>query len=299
MDESAVLDLPLRFSPWKSLLGFFTEAEAMNMIRSSGISLDSSKEQVVSDQIRLAVEYVKSLRDRRILRPQITELTGTDVQDRRKKLEDELTFREHLVGIHEHALVSVEIDKLHAFQPNLNMEYVDRLKQRIPSPGDIAGLLRFCLPLRSEVPKSPALGNFNPNSNTFTLTSENLDLRILGSVQGEEPSTGRNFFGFAYGMGLPQMSVVEYQGIYMVKNGYHRAYALLKGGHKSFPCILLRTNNYNATGAAGPGFFSIDVIMSDRSPLLSDFSSPAAIEHFRRLVRVIVSIHAEMQVIPV
>ncbi len=95
------------------------------------------------------------------------------------------------------------------------------------------------------------------------------------------------------------MSVVAYQGIYMIKNGYHRAYALLKGGHKSFPCTLLRTDNYNATGAAGPGFFSIDVIMSDRSPLLSDFSSPAAIEYFRRLVGVIVSIHAEMQVIPV
>src|SRR5438093_239491 len=82
----------------------------------------------------------------------------------------------------------------------------------------------------------------------------------------------RNCFGFAYGGGLPQMSVVEYQGVYMIKNGYHRAYALFERGHKSLPCILLRTDNYNATGAIGPAFFSIDVMMSDRSPLLSDFS---------------------------
>jgi hypothetical protein len=299
MNENTLLEFPLRSSNWKSLLGFHTEAEAMTIIRSQGIPLDSDKEQALSEQIRMAVEHVRSFSGRRTLRPQIIEIPEKDFQDRRKKLEDEPTFREHLVGIHEHSLASVEIDKLHAFQPNLNIEYVERLKQRAPSPGDIAGLLKFCLPLRDEVPKSPALGNFNANSNTFTLTSENLDLRILGSVQGEEPTTGRTFFGFAYGKGLPQMSVVEYQGMYMIKNGYHRAYALLEGGHKSFPCILLRTDNYNATGATGAGFFSIDLMMSDRSPLLSDFSSPAAITYPRRLLRVIVSIHAEVQVIPV
>ncbi len=298
MNENTVSEFPLRVSDWKSLLGFYTEAEAMTIIRSQGIPVDSNKEQALSEQIRMAVEHVRSFRGRRALRPQITEIPAKDIQDRRTKLEDEPTFREHLAGILEHSLASVEIDKLHAFQPNLNIEYVERLKQRAPSPGDIAGLLKFCLPLHDEVPKSPALGNFNQNSNTFTLTSENLDLRILGSVQGEEPTTRRSFFGFAYGKGLPQMSVVEYQGMYMIKNGYHRAYALLERGHKWFPCILLRTDNYNATGATGVGFFSIDLMMSDRSPLLSDFSSPAAITYPRRLLRVIVSIHAEVQVIP-
>ncbi len=297
MKESMPPDFPR--STWKSLLGLFTEAEAMTIIRAQGIPLDADKERALSEQIRLAMEYVTSLRGRRTLSPQIIELRETDIQDRRKRLEDEPTFREHLVGIREHSIVSVELAKLHAFQPNLNMEYVNRLKRGVPLPGDVAGLLKFCLPLRAEQPKSPALGNFNPNSNTFTLASENIDLRILGSVQGEEPTTGRNFFGFAYGTGLPEISVVEYQGVYMIRNGYHRAYALLEVGHKFIPCILLRTDNYNATGAAGPGFFSIDVMMSDRSPLLNDFSSAAAVEYFRRLLRVIVSIHAEVQVIPV
>jgi hypothetical protein len=198
-----------------STRGFFTEAEAMTIIKAQSIPLDGNLEQVLSEQIRLAIEYVNSLRGRRTLSPQMTELRETDIQDRRKRLEDEPTFREHLIGVREHSFVSVELAKLHAFQPNLNMEYVSRLKQRVPTPGNVAGLLKFCLPLRAEQSKSPVLGNFNPNSNTFTLASENIDLRILGSVQGEEPTTGRNFFGFAYGTGLPQMSVVEYQGVYM------------------------------------------------------------------------------------
>ncbi len=299
MNENTFLEFPLRHSDWKSLLGFYTEAEAMNMIKSQGIPLDSDKEQTLTEQIRKAVEYVKSLTGRRTLRPAITDIPDKDFVDRRKKLEAEPTFREHLVGIHEHSYAFVEIDKLHAFQPNLNIEYIDRLKQTAPSPGDIEGLLRFCLPMRDELPKSPALGNFNANSNTFTLTSENLDLRIIGAVQGEEPTTGRNFFGFAYGKGLPQMSVVEYQGMFMIRNGYHRGYALLERGHKSFPCIHLKSDNYNATGATGAGFLPIDLMMSDRSALLTDFSSPAAITYPRRLMRVIVSIHAEVQVIPV
>lgn len=299
MNEGTVLDLPLRASPWKSLFGFSTEAEAMTIIKSQGILIDSDKEKALSLQIRSAINYVSSLKGRKTVQPQIMKFPEMDIQDRRKQLEDDPTFKEHLVGVHEHSFASVEIAKLHSFQPNLNLEYVDRLKQGVPTPGDITGLLKFCLPLRTELPKSPALGSFNPNTNTFTLSSENLDLRIIGSVQGEEPTAGRSFFGFAYGMGLPQMSVVEYQGIYMIKNGYHRAYALFEAGHKFFPCILLRTNNYNATGAAVPGFFSVDLILSERSPLLVDFSSLAAIEYLRRLVRVIVSMHAEVQVIPV
>ena len=270
----------------------------MNIIRSQGIPLNTIKERALSQQIHLANECVNSLEGRRRLQPQITELANAEIQDRRKKLEEDPTFREHLVGIREYSLALVEIGNLHSFQPNLNLEYIDRLMEKAPAPGDMAGLLKFCLPVRAELPKSAALGNFNPSSNTFTLTSENLDLRILGSVQGEEPTTGRNFFGFAYGAGLPQMSVVEYQGVYMIKNGYHRAYALLESGHTSLPCLLLRTDNYAATGAVGPGFFSIDIMMSDRSPVLSDFSSRAAVEYERRPLRVIVSIHAEMQIIP-
>src|SRR2546426_893670 len=129
MSENIASEFPLRFSTWKSLLGFYTETEAMNVIRSQGISLDSNEERALSEQLRLAIERVRSLRDRKTLRPQITEIPNSVVQDRRKKLEDEPTFREHLVGIQEHSLASVEVDKLHAFQPNLNMEYVNSLEQ--------------------------------------------------------------------------------------------------------------------------------------------------------------------------
>ncbi len=287
-----------RYSEWKSLLGFFSETEALGIVRSQGVQLDADKDRALSDKIAEAVRYVKSLAGRRSLSPEIRDMPhGFD--DRAKQLQGDPTFQEHTTGISDWSLALVELDKLHVFQPNLNVEYVERLKQRAPQVDDMTGLLRFCLPLRTEILKSPVLGSFNPNTNTFTLTSENLDLRITGQMRGDDPVTGRSFVGFVYGTGLPQMSVVEYKGTYMIKNGYHRAYALYELGHKFLPCILVRTENYNLTGATGAGFFNIDVVTSDRSPILVDFDSPAAVTYPRRLARVIVSAHAEVQVVPV
>jgi hypothetical protein len=116
-------------------------------------------------------------------------------------------------------------------------------------------------------------------------------------VQGEDPQTGRRFFGFAYGGGLPQMSVVDYKGLCMIKNGYHRAYALLEKGHKFMPCLILKTDNYQVTGAAGVGFFGFELLLSEQSPIMDDFLSSAAVVYPRRLVRTIVSIHGEVQVV--
>jgi hypothetical protein len=299
LEASLVLEHHPQSADWITLLGFFSEIEATNMVKSQGVPLTPEAEAKLSGEIRLAIEYVSSLKGRRGLTPKIQRIAGGDFAERQPKLEADPTFQEHIMGITHHSFAMVEMEKLHAFQPNLNREYILRLKKKAPDPHDIPGLLRFCLPLRSETPKLAALANANPSTNTFTLVSENLDLRIVGQVTGEDPSTGRTFVGFQFGGGLPQMSVVEYKGIYMVKNGYHRAYALLEKGHKYLPCILLNAENYNATGAAGPGFFNVDLMTSDKSPLLTDFSSSAAVIHPRPLLRKILTIHGEVQVIPV
>lgn len=292
------LDWPKR-SKWKSLLGFLGRDQAITIIKSQGIRLEDKEEQDLVEQINKAVNYVNSLSGRKNLKPERKEVPSPSWPAREAKLRAEPTFQEHLIGMDEHSFAMVEIAKIHAFQPNLNPDYIERLRKRAPKPGQDQELLQFCLPLKTEVAKTPALGGFNPNTNTFTLTSENLDLRILGQVQGEDPNTGRSFFGFQYGGGLPQISVVEYKGLYMIKNGYHRAYALHEAGHKFLPCILLKTEQYSSTGAAGPGFFNIDLMLSDKSPLIPDFDSPAAVVYPRPLIRVIASIHAEVQVIPV
>ena len=161
------------------MLGFFNEAEAINIIRSQGIPLAPEVEAKLSQDIRRAIEYVSVLRGREGLMPRIRSITEGDFAERQSKLTSDPTFQEHLVGATHHSFAMVELEKLHAFQPNLNLEYVARLKEKTPEPHDVAALLRFCLPLRSEIPKLAALASADPNTNTFTLVSENLDLRLV------------------------------------------------------------------------------------------------------------------------
>jgi hypothetical protein len=94
------------------------------------------------------------------------------------------------------------------------------------------------------------------------------------------------------------MSVVEYKGMYLVKNGHHRALALLKKGHKFLPCLLLSTDDYQFTGGEAPGVLPMELAMSDKSPLLSDFLSPAAVIMPRRRLRIMITVHSEAQVVP-
>ncbi len=282
------------------MLGFLTEAEAIGSVKLQGVQLRPEQEAKLVENVKRAIAYTSSITGRKTVVPELRPIPSELIGNRETLLRNEPTFREHLIGMSEDfSIAQIEIAKLHAFQPNLNLEYVQKLVGDAPEVDDIAGLLRFCLPLREEARKFPVIGTFNANSNTFTLTSENLDLRIVGQVQGEDAQTGRRFFGFAYGGGLHQISVVKYKDLYMIKNGYHRAYALLEKGHKFMPCLIVKTDNYQATGASGPGFLSFELMLSDRSPIIADFQSAAAVIYPRTLFRVIISIHGEVQVVGV
>ena len=54
-----------------------------------------------------------------------------------------------------------------------------------------------------------------------------------------------------------------------------------------------------AAGIVACDFFTVDTVTSAKPPLLSDFTSSAAVAIPRRLFRVILTVHAEVQVIPV
>ncbi len=232
------------------------------------------------------------------VQPSVKEF-GPEFDARFTQLKSDPTFPEHLIGMKSNRFAMVELAKLHCFQLNVNMEYVDSLVARAPEPSDLPETVKFCLPTRDEVGKTAVIASFNPNTNTFAAVTQNLDFRVAGQMQGEDPITHRAFSGFIYGGGLPQMSVVEYKGMFILKNGYHRAVALLRKKHEFLPCLLLSTDGFQFTGGQAQGFMPIDTIMSDRSPVLADFLSPAAILVARRRLRLMITVHSEAQIIPV
>lgn len=287
---------PILYSDWLTLLGFLGESEALQQAQGQAVIPLTTTEEW-TEKIKVAREAVSKISGRLNVQPEVKEL-GPEFVDRMALLQAEPTFPEHLQGMKSIRFALVELAKVHCFQLNLNTEYVESLVQKAPDPSDLEGTVKFCLPLRDEMAKTQVLSSFNPTSNTFSAVTQNLDLRIAGNIQGEDPVTHRPFAGFVYSFGLPQMSVVEYKGMFLMKNGHHRAYALLKKGHKFLPCYLLSTDSYQMTGGQAPGFLPFDLMLSDRSPILSDFMTPAAVLVPRRRLRIMVSVHAEVQIVP-
>ncbi len=287
-----------RFPEWRALLGFMGEPAAWRYVNAQGVPLDGQAQETLRSRVREAVSTVAVLPDRSTVRPQVKPLPS-GAEERTGKLESEPSFKLNLVGTTGHEWGLIDISKVRCFQPNLNLEYVQDLIKRAPKSDDFASLHSFCQPLKGEGGGSALLTGFNSTTNTFTIVSENLDLRILGQVQGDAEQGGMTgkMAGFVYGFGLRQLTVAEYKGMYLLKNGYHRAYALMERGITNIPALVVHVDSYESTGAAGSGFFPLDLVLSNKAPLMQDYVTKAAVNVPRRRLRLMVSVHAEVQVV--
>src|SRR6266705_249861 len=148
MTESAVIT-PSRTSDWKSLLGFLPETEALNAGASVGLPFDQKTEQAVRD----GLDYVKTISGRKGVTPRSKPIPAQLFEEREQKLRIDPTFREHLIGASDLSFRLVEIGRIHAFQPHINLEYIKRLAKEVPKPEDTRRTIEFCLPLREESSK--------------------------------------------------------------------------------------------------------------------------------------------------
>jgi len=288
------------YPKWRYLAGFAGEDEAWRYVSGQGIPIANDEGAALKSRIHHAVELVRALPDRSAVRPDIKKMPESAAA-RLAQLEADPRSRELLQGVQGHEWVFIELANLRCFQQNINSAYVETLMQRVPRPEDINELMKFCLPLSSEREMIALPVGFNPSTNTWTIVSENLDFRLAGNVAGEaspDPLTPqRPFVGFFYGFGSPQLSVGEYKGAYVIRNGYHRAMALLRAGHTHAPVLLARLPSYQTSGGQQPGFLPPDLVLSTRPPLLKDYLTEIGVDVPRRRLRVVFSAHAEVQVI--
>lgn len=212
-------------------------------------------------------------------------------------LRAEATFNEHRGAGGPVEFVTIDLARLVACQPTVDMSHVESLATSVPDMDDADGLLRFCLPLQSTATAPFGRISLNGATNTFGLIVNNPDVRICGPFQAEQPG-GRGLFGFAIGAGLLQMSVVSFNGRYMLNNGYHRAVALLAAGHKRVPVILVTAPGLDATPPARAGMFNPQLIFGPMPPRLEDFLSAASVDVETQRRQFLFSIHAEVHGVP-
>jgi hypothetical protein len=142
---------------------------------------------------------------------------------------------------------------------------------------DPDALFSFCLPEPDN--QMNVAGRIDQDRMGIVLSSRNPNLRIgapkitdldLPHALGESRKMQR-FVGFSIYFGSPFIKVAEYNGRWLLCDGYHRAYALLKRSIRKIPCVFIRARNLEETGAARPAFVPREMLYGDRPPFVADF----------------------------
>ena len=107
-----------------------------------------------------------------------------------------------------------------------------------------------------------------------------------------------HIYGYFAIYGGPWMQVARLQSRWFLRDGYHRAYTLLKRGIERVPCVVVSAGALTDLGFVRPGFVAPEVLVGDRPPRVGDFiNSEFAIDGSIVPVRKVVRIRAEEFVI--
>jgi hypothetical protein len=105
------------------------------------------------------------------------------------------------------------------------------------------------------------------NKKTVTLqsSSPNVQLRVT-----QDPA-----MPVAVYAGSPFFEVAQYAGRWFLRDGYHRAYNLLRAGIFRLPAVIVRARTLEELGAVQPRFFSEAILLSEHLPFVTDFLNEA------------------------
>jgi hypothetical protein len=171
----------------------------------------------------------------------------------------------------------VDLRYLLAFQRRLVFDPESQLLQ-IPRQEDWAALLSLSLGSARSIAHKMTVQEIDGQVSGFTLRSRNPDLQLRPLVdlrpQGSLPFS-------LYG-GSPFFEVAEFRGRWFLRDGYHRAYHLLRAGVHYLPAVVIHARTISEVGATRPWFFNEDQLFSSHPPRVTDFLEESLVITYKR-----------------
>ena len=159
------------------------------------------------------------------------------------------------------SLAVVDLRKLLAFQRRLSFSSATTQPPVVANDWPSLIDLAFALP-------QPVLYESIHDAATNTLqlhsTDPNLHLRTTANLTTP----------LAVHTGGAFLEVALYNGRWFLRDGYHRAYALLKAGIERVPSVIVYARSLSELGADRPWFFPESIFFSSRPPRVTDFLNP-------------------------
>jgi 5,6-dimethylbenzimidazole synthase len=141
----------------------------------------------------------------------------------------------------------------------------------IPIANDWTGLIALTFPL----PVTPTCNVIISNNNHATLQSSNPNLRLRLTASSTAPALQLH-------AGSPFFEVAEYEGRWFLRDGYHRAYHLLRANITHVPAVVIRAATLAELGPTDPWFFPDEVLFGLKPPYVTDFMRQDVTAEYKR-----------------
>jgi hypothetical protein len=175
-------------------------------------------------------------------------------------------FQQHFAD-KEVRFAMVGLEHIVAFQQFVDTQFSTELAGRdLSENDDLLGKIKLCLPRDFNADVSVAL---DEPTRTATLATLSRNLNVVGMQAGQTPDQPFAVTFFV-ALGGNWVQIIEFEGRYFLKNGYHRVWLLHSRGDQSVPAIVTKATTVEEIGA-GPGFFPPALILSERPPLFRHF----------------------------
>ena len=157
----------------------------------------------------------------------------------------------------EWSLGVVDLRHLQAFQRRLSL--TRHQPTLIPAQHDWPSLINFAF----GPPRSLHYQLHNEVNSVITIITTDPNLHLRPSTDPATP--------FIVHGGSPFLEVARYRNRWFLRDGYHRAYALLQHNIFAVPAILIQVVTLSDLGADAPRFFPEEVLFSSHPPFVQDF----------------------------
>lgn len=159
-------------------------------------------------------------------------------------------------------LAMLPLDTLVVAQPMVNLTRVDALRPRIEK-----NALEAFFPMTTTLDVAPET---SPGP-TFSFVSSRGELTVFGAQVRREPENGAIEVVFRVEPRPNYVSALHDGGVFVLRNGYHRAVAAWRIGLRAIPCVIVE-GSLEALSARMQNGVPIASLLSRRPPLLFDFA---------------------------
>ncbi len=194
------------------------------------------------------------------------------------ELEDDLLFKKNFDGV-PHEFRMVELSKLVVFQNQLNLDYSGNLVKRMGGSMTDREVADLCLFSSYD---SSTVQFTKTDTNTYLLSSENNNLRFLGSdikhvslkdFESDVKGTQTDIIALVAGFGTARTNAISANQRIFANNGIHRAFAMYSKGIEHAPFVILNmANPFSEFPEPFLGVPRNTALTSPRPPLLKDFT---------------------------